>query len=92
MSVSIEVSQSERPGAAHLAGETVVNNFADEIELPHARAGGRTILVVRRANQQHGSVVLDPGDDPRLITREWLSEFRDIRGLEAAFTVVQKDA
>src|SRR5437588_7805516 len=91
MSVPMEIRQSERPGAAHLARQTVVNDFTAQIELPYARADGQTILVIRRADQQNGSAVLHPRDDTRLVTRDRLRELRDIRGFEAAFAVVQKN-
>ena len=67
MSVPIEIRQSERPGAARLARQTVVNDFTAKIELPHARAGCQTILVIRRADQQNCFAVLDPRGDARLV-------------------------
>ena len=91
MSVPIEIRQSERPGAARLARQTVVNDFTAKIELPHARAGCQTILVIRRADQQNCFAVLDPRGDARLVTRHWLRELRDLRGFESAFAVVQKN-
>ena len=66
-------------------------NAAAQIELPYAGADGQTTLVIRRADQEHCSAVLDPGNDARLVVGNRLSELRGIRGFEAALAVVQKN-